>query len=215
MPEDEIERLRAADPAARASSPSARDPRARALFERITMTPTEARSDRPTAVDRPTWRRPSFLAPAAAALLVVLVGGTAALTSGDSAPRQEATATTTVDDPGEAVTPGGTSTGSCVEVYDLEALKRREFAFDGTITTVEGDAVVFTVHEWFRGGSQAEVRMNGAQAMSGLTSAGAGVGFDPGTRLLVAGDGGFVWSCGFTQPFDAEIAEAWATALRG
>lgn len=177
------------------------------------MTPTD--TDVPTAGNHPAWRRPRFLAAAAAVLLVVVVGGTVALTNDDSEPRNEVTAPTSPDTQGGPITPGGTSTGSCVEVYDLETLTNREVAFDGRVKAVEGDTVTFTVNEWYRGGDRAEVSLQGAQALSGLTSAGANVGLDPGTRLLVAGDGGFAWSCGFTQPYDAEVAADWAAELRG
>jgi hypothetical protein len=30
---------------------------------------------------------------------------------------------------------------------------------------------------------------------------------------LVAGDGSFAWSCGFTQPYDASVAADWKAAL--
>jgi len=49
--------------------------------------------------------------------------------------------------------------------------------------------------------------------VGGMTSAGPGAALAPGTRLLVAGDGGFAWSCGFTQPYDRDVATAWAAAF--
>jgi len=36
-----------------------------------------------------------------------------------------------------------------------------------------------------------------------------------GTRQLVAGDGGFAWGCGFTQPYDADLADQWNEELDG
>jgi hypothetical protein len=40
------------------------------------------------------------------------------------------------------------------------------------------------------------------------------VSLAPGTRLLVSGDGGFAWSCGFTQPYDDATASQWRETLR-
>ena len=36
----------------------------------------------------------------------------------------------------------------------------------------------------------------------------------PGARLLVAGDGGFAWGCGFTQTYSPDVASGWRSALR-
>jgi hypothetical protein len=68
---------------------------------------------------------------------------------------------------------------------------------------------------WFHGGSDDEVTLAGASALSGLTSAGDAVVLEVGARLLVAGDGGFAWSCGFTQPYDDQVANDWATTFAG
>jgi hypothetical protein len=32
--------------------------------------------------------------------------------------------------------------------------------------------------------------------------------------LLVAGDDGFAWSCGFTQPYDRVVAACWAAVFQ-
>ena len=81
---------------------------------------------------------------------------------------------------------------------------------------IEGDKVTFTVNQWYSGNDQpAEVKLAGADTLNGLTSAGPAATLEPGTRLLVAGDGGFAWSCGFTQSYDADIAAEWAEALAG
>ena len=210
MPEldDELQRLHAADPVELASLPSTTGREARALFERITMTET----DTPTA----TIRRRTVALAAAVAVVVALVGGAIALSDSDDgkAPADGATPSTTPEDTGAPITPGGISTGSCVELYDLQTLANREVAFDGTVQQVQGDQVTFTVNQWYRGDNQStEVTLAGAEALNGLTSAGPAATLEPGTRLLVAGDGGFAWSCGFTQPYDPDVAAQWAQAL--
>ena len=48
-----------------------------------------------------------------------------------------------------------------------------------------------------------------ATTFSGTTSAGPAAMLEPGVRLLVAGDGRFVWSCGFTQPYQTSVARQW------
>lgn len=97
-------------------------------------------------------------------------------------------------------------------MYDLDSLSRRRVAFDGTVESVHGDSVSFTVHEWFRGGSGAEAELAGATSFGGIT-VGNTIDLTRGLRLLVAGDGGFAWACGFTQPHGPELAGQWRATL--
>lgn len=206
-PDEELTRLRSADPIEPTSLPSATDPAAVALFERIVM------NDPTSTTTSITRRRPLMLAVAAVALLV-LVGAALVVRGGSDGDVEEvATATTTSEPGGPPLTPGGASSGSCVEFYDLQTLKNREVAFDGTVASRAGDQITFTVNRWFRGGDGDEITLSGGETLGGVTSAGPGAPIETGTRLLVAGDGGFAWACGFTQPFDAAVAEQWASAL--
>jgi hypothetical protein len=111
--------------------------------------------------------------------------------------------------------PGGpvSSSMSCVEVYSSDTLGRREIAFDGTVQSIDGDEITFRVGHWYRGGSDDTVTLAGAQTLTSQTSAGEPVPLEPGTRMLVAGDGGFAWSCGFTQAYDAGTAASWEAAF--
>lgn len=106
----------------------------------------------------------------------------------------------------------GTGIGSCVETYSPETLANRDFAFDGTVTAINGDEVTFAVTEQFVGSGADEVTLT-ATGMTGtsITSAG-GPNLAVGERYLVAGDDTFVWACGFTQPYDEGVAADWATA---
>lgn len=142
----------------------------------------------------------------AAAVVVALAAGIVVVSSRDTNDR---TAQSPINSP---ITPGGPA-ASCVEVYDLDTLAEREFAFDGTVERVEGDHVTFEVNEWFHGGSGETATLAGAATLGGVTSAGPSVELDAGTRMLVAGDGGFAWSCGFTQPHDPEVARDWDEAF--
>ena len=104
----------------------------------------------------------------------------------------------------------GTGIGSCVETYSPETLANRDFAFDGTVTAINGDEITFAVTERFIGSGGDEVTLT-ATGMTGtsITSAG-GPNLAEGERYLVAGDDTFVWACGFTQPYDADVAADWA-----
>ena len=108
--------------------------------------------------------------------------------------------------------PISAGSASCVELYSPETLAWRQVAFDGTVEAVDGDQVTFRVGEWYHGGDTPTVTLAGASTFGGLTSAGPALSLEPGTRLLVAGDGGFAWGCGFTQPYDPEAAQSWRTA---
>ena len=105
---------------------------------------------------------------------------------------------------------GGASSGGCVETYDATTIAHRQLALDGEVQRLDGDRITFKVLRWFRGGSGANVSLSGASALGGLTSSGPALDLRSGTRLLVAGDGGFAWSCGFTQPYNDETSDEWA-----
>jgi hypothetical protein len=129
------------------------------------------------------------------------------------------------DATGTPVPVSGGAAASCVEQYSPETLEKREVAFDGTVEAVtpafagenadEPGEVRFRVQEWFAGGSGQQVTLKHySPGEAAVTSAG-GPGLTTGARLLVSGDGGFVWECGFTQPYSAEAAAEWRAALAG
>lgn len=207
--EDELELLRAADPVDVSDLPQPGGPEARALFERITMTDTRvAPTEAPSPATDPPRKRPLAAVAAAAALALVVAVAAFALTRPDGDNQPEEVTTPGSDAP---ISPGGMA--SCVEMYGLTTIENREVAFVGTVKSVDGDKVTFAIDEAFRGVSAAEVTLDGAQTLGGLTSAGDGLSLEPGTKLLVSGDGGFVWSCGFTQPYDADVAAQWRSAF--
>lgn len=204
---DELDALRRIDPLDPADLVPPEDPTATALFERITMTDTDTANAPAADTDSrrsSTSQRVAWIA-AAAAVVALGVGGLILAQGGDSDPD--------VAHPPGPITPSGLSTGSCVEPYNVQTLANREAAFDGTVVRVDGDRVTFTVNEWYRGGDEPKIILAGASTLAGLTSAGDSLTLEPRTRLLVAGDGGFAWSCGFTQPYDAAVAAQWADTL--
>ncbi len=118
--------------------------------------------------------------------------------------------------PAPGITPGGsigTGSASCVEPYSKTAITHRTFAFEGTVSAIEGETVAFTVGTAYRGAVGGTITLD-APGMTGttITSAG-GPNLAVGERYLVAGDDHFVWACGYTQPYDAAVAAEWAAAL--
>ena len=212
MPErpdtDEVTRLRAADPVHGVSLPEPGDAKGRALFQHI-MSPGGATN----GGERQTPAGHRVLLVAAGIAVLALLGLGVSLLRTDRTDPEIATIQPTPTPMATAATAGpispGGAVGSCVEVYDPQTLANRELAFDGRLKRVNGDNATFVVNEWFRGGNGDEVTLAGAAAFSGITSAGPAAMLEPGDRLLVAGDGRFVWSCGFTQPYNASVARQW------
>jgi hypothetical protein len=120
--------------------------------------------------------------------------------------------------PAPGATPGGsvgTGSASCVEPYSKTAITHRTFAFDGTVSAINGEQVTFTVGKAYRGAAGGTITLD-APGMTGtaITSAG-GPNLAVGERYLVAGDDHFVWACGYTQRYDAAVAAEWAAVLGG
>ena len=107
----------------------------------------------------------------------------------------------------------GIGAASCVETYNPAMLKKRSIAFDGTVTAVNGDEVVFAIGKAFRGVAGGQLTLT-ATGMTGaaVTSIG-GPTFVVGGRYLVAGEDHFAWACGFSQVWDATHAAEWAAAF--
>lgn len=132
-------------------------------------------------------------------------------------------------EPADPVTVGQStnSAGSCVERYSPETLANRELVLDGVVTRIipvdssaEGPDLGFarveiTVNRWFKGGTGTETTLRSSLPTgSAITSAGGSVlPLEEGQRYLVSGDGGFMWSCGFTTPFSQQAATEWQAAM--
>ena len=159
---------------------------------------------RPAARSRATWAFGALAAAAAAAVVVVAV----ALSSGAGATAaSQAPGTGAGQDPGAGI-------GSCVDTYSPTTLASREFAFDGTVSAIDGEQVTFEINSAYAGDLGDSITLT-ATGMTGtsITSSG-GVSLSDGQRYLVAGDDEFVWGCGFTQPYDEAVAAEWAEVTR-
>ena len=190
--QDPLDALRAADPVTDDQLSSASLARLRARVYEVPIASTTDRQPRPTRLARAGIG----LGAAAALAIAVLLGGRAGGWFGP-------------------IPTTGPGNAMCVEQYSLTTLGNRGIAFDGTVTAISGDRVTFAIGTGYRGVTGTTISLN-APGMTGtaVTSAG-GPNLIPGGRYLVAGEAGFAWACGFTQPYDASVAASWAAALGG
>jgi hypothetical protein len=187
---DPLDELQRADPVHPSPAPSESQARVWARIQEVTMDDNT----------RSTRRRTAWGAGIAAAAVAGVAVFALLLNNGGGTP-------TPSDGPGPGI-------GSCVETYSLETLANRDFAFDGTVTAIDGDQVTFDVGQSFAGDVAGSITLT-ASGMTGtsVTSAG-GPNLAVGERYLVAGDESFAWACGFTQPYDEAVAASWAQAAR-
>ncbi len=188
---DPLEELRAVNPVSDDDLPSASLARVRARMQETVMN-----DDRTRTPQRSRLLGLGVLG-AAGALALVLVAGQFSPAPLAPTPSQD------------------TGSAACVELYSLDTLANRAFAFDGTVKAIDGDTVTFNVNEAYRGGGDGTLSLQ-APGMTGtaITSAG-GPNLEVGERYLVAGDAQFAWGCGYTQPWSAAVAADWAVALGG
>ena len=151
---------------------------------------------RPITPSRPPWAFGALAAAAAAAVVVIAV----IVSSGGAAP-----AATQEPQPG---------IGSCVETYSTTSLAARDFAFDGTVSSIDGEQVTFDVGSVYTGDVPASVTLTATGMTGSAITSGAGPSLVDGERYLVAGDDEFAWGCGFTQAYDEAVAAEWAEATR-
>jgi hypothetical protein len=191
LPDDPIETLRAANPHPTEPLPPAVTAR---LWARI--------EERTRPAPRRRW---SFavagLATATAVLALVVVMGRPA-----------------GSDPS---LPLGDGAATCLEVYSPETLVHRQFAFDGTVTAITdapdldfGSEVTFDVSQAFIGdiGESTTVVASGMGTEGGDSEGGPAI--NVGDRLLISGDDGAAWTCGFSRTYSAEMAAEWEAATR-
>jgi hypothetical protein len=103
---------------------------------------------------------------------------------------------------------------SCIR-FDLELLAQQEFAFDGTLTGIDGESVTFDVGKWYRGSGDPSVTLTQVGQGDGAVMEGILVDFQVGNRYLVSGAGGVITGCGYSQAWDASAAADWASAFGG
>ncbi|HEU4320308.1 MAG TPA: hypothetical protein VFS66_09525 [Acidimicrobiia bacterium] len=169
----------------------------RRLLEDIMNTPIKEKTE-PT----PAPRRTLVFGIAAVTVLVLAVGAGLAFMGGDEAPVASA--------PLELTAGEEDLMAMCIAFSPEELEKVAEIAFEGTVTSVEGDTVTLTVDTWFRGGDAIEVVLNAPQGLEALIG---GIPFDVGTQYLITAQDGNVNYCGFSGPSTPEYRAAFETAF--
>ena len=146
-------------------------------------------------------KRPWIAAVAAAAVVIVAVGAIGLL-SGDGDPIA-ATPPLELNAGGEDVM------ASCI-AFGVEYLAPMPVAFEGTVVSVEGDAVTLDVDHWFKGGDASQVVLNAPQGMEALIG---GFPFEEGTQYLITASEGNVNYCGFSGVSTPEMRAAFEEAF--
>ena len=115
----------------------------------------------------------------------------------------------------------GDAAAMCIEVYTPENLLHRQVAFDGTVTAITdaenvdfGSAVTFDVNRAYIGdlGETVTLTTSGMGTEGGDSEGGPPI--NVGDRLLISGDDGFAWTCGFSRTYSDEMAAEWEAATR-
>jgi len=191
------ERLRSGDPAS--SLPPVDAARVARILEDAMGTDAPARSRSPL-----TW------VVAAAAAAVIGGVGLFALLDRDpgSAPPVAGGAPTVTE-----LTAPSVFGGRCM-VPTAEVLSGSDVAFDGTVDEISGGSVTLTPTRWYAG---VETDLVTVEAPStDLRALIGAVDFRPGGRYLVAAsDDGAVMVCGFSAPYDPQLAGLYAEAFGG
>ncbi len=173
----------------------------RQLLADIMSTPPVEQPSTESTPQKSRW----LLGIAAAAAVVVAVGGAIALTGGDGetpvAAGPPIVLNAGVDDP----------MAMCI-VFSVEELAKAPLAFEGTVTSVDGETVTLDVDTWYRGGDAAEVEIHAPAGMEALIG---GIPFETGTQYLVTAYDGNVNYCGFTGESTPELRAAFEEAFAG
>jgi len=108
---------------------------------------------------------------------------------------------------------GGDAAGMCIQ-YSIEALSARDFAFDGTVTALNGDQATFAVNTPFWGVEGTSITLTAGIGM--ISEQGVALDGGPllviGERYLVSGDDIYAWTCGYSLVYDPAVATDWAAA---
>jgi len=171
----------------------------RQLLEDIMTTPN---AEQPGSSGT-TNKRPWLVAVAAAAVVIVAIGAVALL-NGDggsdpvaSGPPLELNAG--ADDP----------MAMCIQ-FSVEYLAPMPVAFEGTVTSVEGETISLDVDHWYKGGEAAQVVLHAPAGMEALIG---GIPFVEGTQYLITATDGNVNYCGFSGESTPELKAAFEEAF--
>ncbi len=170
------------------------------------------------------------LASVASAVLLTTTGCMAGQPDGNLAQRLDPSRVPRVSPTDSASDRGAPVSASCAQRYAVDAIAERDFAFDGTVTSIGSEPnatgyvrVRFEVHRLWAG-ERSETRSVWMLPPRGTTSVSAleDSSYDEGSRLLVSGEydsprsgpkTALAWSCGFSRLYDEATAATWAAAV--
>ena len=98
---------------------------------------------------------------------------------------------------------------SCI-AFEVGFLAEMPVAFEGTVTSVNGDAVTLSVDHWYKGGDATTVELNAPQGLEALIG---GIEFVDGEQYLISATEGNVNYCGFSGPSTDEFRAAFEEAF--
>lgn len=208
--EDDLrERLRRTDPLA------GRDPRLDPTSLEVLMSEiTRAHLDPATqelGITPPPDRRRRWLLPLAGAAAAVAVAAVAlsGVLGDDSAPRPPV-----AQRPGLALTVPVTdpATSMCM-VLSPELLAPAQYAFDGTVTALDGSTATLTPSRWYAGERPGTVTV--AVPPDVDTALVGAPRFELGKRYLVSGSDGQVGVCGATDAYSPALEQVYRAAFPG
>ncbi len=163
----------------------------RQLLEEIMTTPS---AEQPGSSGTPN-KRPWLVAVAAAAVVIVAIGAVGVFSQGS---------------PPLALNAGGEDPMAMCIVFSVEELAKAPVAFEGTVTSVDGDSVTLDVDTWFKGGDASQVTLTAPQGMEALI---AGIPFEVGGQYLITAYDGNVNYCGFSGESTPEMRAAFEEAF--
>lgn len=137
-----------------------------------------------------------WLPAAAAALVVAGIAAAFALGGGGSQPLVLSA-------------PSDDLTQMCIQ-FSVEELAKAPVAFEGVVTSADGEAVELDVTQWFKGGDADTVVL---EAPSGMEALIGGIPFAEGESYLITAYDGTVNYCGFSGPATADLRDAFSAAF--
>lgn len=178
--------LRAVDPALTSNAPPPEIDRL--MEDAMTADTTTRQTQNPARITAPTTSgasgrgRRRLLVPAAVAAVLLMGGG---ITWGVIANQGKSPST----GPLALTVQGGAADARCAEPT-VDTLRGYAIAFEGTVTSKQGNHVDFRVDHWFRGKDPAAVRLTNDE------NSPEGMSFHAGQSYLVTAENGVVPACG-------------------
>lgn len=95
-------------------------------------------------------------------------------------------------------------------VPNVEVLQAQSVAFEGTTTSIDGRLVTLNATHWYKGDPTESVTVEAATPQMLLAL--SGVEFEVGKHYLVTASDGQVTLCGFSAPYNSELADLYEQA---